>query len=113
MRRGISDQMMPSTMNVSDFDGLSTAVLAHRANPRLVNHFLKRYFVNFLQLSVTFGDHQLLKLVGQNSRDTQRPTAPKDRNEFMNISSVDGLVSEGVHQPSEIGWESHEKFSPS
>lgn len=32
--------------------------------------------------------------------------------EFWNTWSVDGFISEGFHQPSELGWGTHEKWMP-
>jgi homospermidine synthase len=101
-----------------------TAIMAHGANPGLVNHFVKRALIdvvkNYLgpcdvpstqlawaQLAQRVG----LKVVHIAERDTQTPSKPKAVGEFVNTWSIDGFVSEGL-QPSELGWGSHEKTLP-
>ena len=104
----------------------TTALLAHGANPGLVNHFVKRALVNiakkfnpnllesapssrleWCKLAQSLG----LKVIHIAERDTQIPRTPKTVNEFVNTWSIDGFVSEGL-QPSELGWGSHEKHWP-
>lgn len=46
-------------------------------------------------------------------RDTQRTGLKKPPKEFWNTWSVDGFISEGLHQASELGWGTHEKHLPS
>jgi homospermidine synthase len=46
-------------------------------------------------------------------RDTQRTLEKKPAQEFWNTWSVDGFISEGLHQASELGWGTHEKHLPS
>ena len=46
-------------------------------------------------------------------RDTQVASSRKPEEEFWNTWSVDGFISEGYHQPSELGWGTHEKWMPS
>ena len=100
-----------------------TAIIAHGANPGLVNHFVKRALLNVAQtigpcdtpssqeewamLAKTIG----LKVVHIAERDTQTPATPKSVGEFVNTWSIDGFISEGL-QPSELGWGSHEKQLP-
>ncbi len=100
-----------------------TAIIAHGANPGLVNHFVKRALVNiasslgprpepqtrdeWCSLAQTLG----LKVIHIAERDTQTPATPKEPGEFVNTWSIDGFVSEGL-QPSELGWGSHEKQLP-
>jgi homospermidine synthase len=100
-----------------------TAIIAHGANPGLVNHFVKdallqiaaengidanpRRRADWIALAGTLG----IKVVHVAERDTQRSAAPKDRGEFVNTWSVDGFISEGC-QPSELGWGTHEKTMP-
>jgi homospermidine synthase len=100
-----------------------TAIMAHGANPGLVNHFVKRALLDiaanqgpcatpstqeeWAQLAKRVG----LKVVHIAERDTQTPANPKSVGEFVNTWSVDGFISEGL-QPSELGWGSHEKTLP-
>lgn len=100
-----------------------TAIIAHGANPGLVNHFVKRALLDlaqnltpkvkpnnkeeWCQLANTLG----VKVIHIAERDTQTPINPKTVDEFVNTWSIDGFVSEGV-QPSELGWGSHEKTLP-
>lgn len=101
-----------------------TAIMAHGANPGLVNHFVKRALQNIsrdcLQQEVApvdragwvcLAENLGLKTIHIAERDTQTPRNPKIVGEFVNTWSIDGFVSEGL-QPSEIGWGSHEKTLP-
>jgi homospermidine synthase len=45
-------------------------------------------------------------------RDTQCSNQIRSPNEFWNTWSIDGLISEGYYQPSELGWGTHEKWVP-
>ena len=45
-------------------------------------------------------------------RDTQRSNKFRPTNAFWNTWSVDGFIAEGYHQPSELGWGTHEKWMP-
>jgi homospermidine synthase len=105
--------------------GGPTAIVAHGANPGLVNHFLKRALVELSEIVTgtksspsTRADWAALardlgvKTIQISERDTQRPKEQKRRNEFVNTWSVDGFIEEGVYQPSEIGWGTHEKELP-
>ena len=101
-----------------------TAIMAHGANPGLVNHFVKRALLhiasrlgsvdvpgsqeNWATLAKNLG----LKVIHIAERDTQTPAVPKKVGEFVNTWSIDGFVSEGL-QPSEMGWGSHELSLPS
>lgn len=40
-------------------------------------------------------------------RDTQRCSGVRPINHFWNTWSVDGFISEGFHQPSELGFGTH------
>ena len=42
-------------------------------------------------------------------RDTQTILNKKPADEFWNTWSVEGFISEGFYQPSELGWGTHEK----
>ena len=46
-------------------------------------------------------------------RDTQAARTPKRAGEFVNTWSIDGFLSEGVGQPAELGWGTHERHFPS
>lgn len=104
----------------------ATAIMAHGANPGLVNHFVKRALIHVTErhhphllknppqtrrewasLAKTVG----LKTIHIAERDTQTPQTPKLVDEFVNTWSVDGFISEGL-QPSEIGWGTHERHWP-
>ena len=43
----------------------------------------------------------------------QVQSEPKKVGEFVNTWSVEGMIAEGGHQPSEMGWGTHEKHFPS
>jgi homospermidine synthase len=101
-----------------------TALLAHGANPGLVNHFVKRALLNITQdLSgqhiepttraewAALAQNLGLRVIHIAERDTQTPRVTKQRDEFVNTWSVDGFVSEGL-QPSELGWGTHERELP-
>ena len=98
-----------------------TAIMAHGANPGLVNHFVKRALLDLADDTVLVPDNreewcQLAKNLGVKvihiaERDTQTPATPKRVGEFVNTWSIDGFISEGL-QPSELGWGSHEKTLP-
>ena len=45
-------------------------------------------------------------------RDTQVAKLPKPAGVFCNTWSSEGFVSEGQHQPAELGWGTHEKWMP-
>jgi homospermidine synthase len=105
--------------------GGPTAVVAHGANPGLVNHFVKRALIGLAALKfpsqqppttrdgwAALARNIGVKVIQISERDTQRPKVPKQRDEFVNTWSVDGLISEGVHQPSELGWGTHERALP-
>ncbi|MCX8516413.1 MAG: saccharopine dehydrogenase NADP-binding domain-containing protein, partial [Alphaproteobacteria bacterium] len=102
-----------------------TALIAHGANPGLVNHFVKQALLNiaadtghktetprhkqqWVELAAALG----IKVIHIAERDTQYAAKPKKRGEFINTWSIDGFYSEGM-QPSELGWGSHEKHFPS
>ena len=103
-----------------------TAVLAHGANPGLVNHFVKRALLHVAKKQhpeamidipknrqewCSLAKQVGLKVIHIAERDTQQPTRSKARGEFVNTWSIDGFVSEGL-QPSEMGWGSHETQLP-
>jgi homospermidine synthase len=102
-----------------------TAIVAHGANPGLVNHFVKRALSELCEILTgnrprpanrsgwaTLSRDLGVKAIQISERDTQRPKVQKRRNEFVNTWSVDGFIAEGIHQPSELGWGSHEQKLP-
>ncbi len=106
------------------YEGGSTAVIAHGANPGLVSHFVKQALVNLAKdtgldaakpttreawgrLARDLG----VKVIHVAERDTQVSKKPKKVGEFVNTWSIDGFVSEGS-QPAEMGWGTHEKLLP-
>jgi homospermidine synthase len=106
--------------------GGPTAILAHGANPGLVNHFVKRGLLDILRdhytsVSVSIPSSRdewvkLARIIGLKvihiaERDTQISSKAKEVGEFVNTWSIDGFVSEGL-QPCEIGWGTHEKDFP-
>ena len=103
-----------------------TAIMAHGANPGLVNHFVKRALLNVCNklapnANVSAPTRQDgwadlargmgLKVIHIAERDTQTPSQAKQPGEFVNTWSVDGFISEGL-QPSELGWGTHERHWP-
>eukprot|EP00051_Salpingoeca_urceolata_P026869 m.479058 g.479058 ORF g.479058 m.479058 type:complete len:483 (-) comp21311_c0_seq1:73-1521(-) len=105
--------------------GGTTAVSCCGANPGMVSWFVKQAAVNLAKdLGVTEevpktreGWAKLMQTLGVKGvhiaeRDTQRAIKPKPLNVFWNTWSVEGMLSEGMYQPSEVGWGSHEKWKP-
>jgi len=45
-------------------------------------------------------------------RDTQVAKEPRPAGVFCNTWSSEGFISEGIHQPAELGWGTHEKWMP-
>jgi homospermidine synthase len=100
-----------------------TAIIAHGANPGLVNHFVKDAMLQIAEANgveaapverqewVGLAQALGVKVIHIAERDTQRSSTPKDRGEFVNTWSVDGFISEGC-QPSELGWGTHEQALP-
>lgn len=103
--------------------GKPTAIVAHGANPGLVNHFVKAALMEIANRNdieqtpesrqdwINLAKKLNVKVIHIAERDTQRPTTPKKRGEFVNTWSVEGFISEGS-QPAELGWGSHEKRLP-
>lgn len=101
-----------------------TAVVAHGANPGLVNHFVKEALLHLARdtghdtavPTDRAGWGRLAQALGVKGihiaeRDTQVPGRPKTVDEFMNTWSIAGFISEGM-QPAELGWGTHEKALP-
>lgn len=99
-------------------------MIAHGANPGLVNHFVKDALLfiaekngmsqaapksrqDWIHLAHDLG----IKVIHIAERDTQYSSRPKTRGEFVNTWSVDGFIAESC-QPSELGWGTHEVDLP-
>ncbi len=120
---------------ISKWDGSTTAVLDHGANPGLISHFTKKGLIDiakksmrdkatsrrdakalerlitekrFAQLAMTLG----VKVIHVSERDTQVSHKPKLVDEFVGTWSIEGLREEGT-SPAELGWGTHEKDLPS
>jgi homospermidine synthase len=107
------------------FAGGPTAVSTHGANPGIVSHFLKRALLqiakdtgyktdkpksrkDWAKLMQTLG----VKTVHIAEYDSQVSKNPKKIGRFENTWSVPGFHSEGICQPCELGWGTHEKYFP-
>lgn len=102
-----------------------TAVSTHGANPGIVSHFLKRALMNIARDTKTkvakpktradWGNLMRklgVKVVHIAEYDSQVSDKPKKIGRFENTWSVFGFHSEGIQQPSEMGWGTHEKYFP-
>ncbi len=102
-----------------------TAVIAHGANPGIVSHFLKKALITIakdtgVKTEVpkdrnswgTLARKLNVKTIHIAEYDTQVAHEPKKLGRFENTWSVEGFHSEGVMQPSELGWGTHEKYFP-
>lgn len=103
----------------------TTAVSSHGANPGIVSHFLKRALMTIAKdtghkaekpetrLEWSALMHKLgVKAVHIAEYDSQVSVHPKKVGRFENTWSVSGFHSEGVCQPCEMGWGTHEKYFP-
>jgi len=102
-----------------------TCVVAHGANPGMVNHFVKAALLTVAERTGTAPatapqsreDWAALaratgtKVIHIAERDTQRSSIPKSPDEFVNTWSVLGYWGESYY-PAELGWGSHEKLMP-
>jgi homospermidine synthase len=102
-----------------------TAVLAHGANPGIVSHFLKRALLQIAKdTGMTVGKPKNqeewsklakdldIKTIHIAEYDSQVSSTPKQFGRFENTWSVYGFHSEGITQPTELGWGTHEKYWP-
>ncbi len=102
-----------------------TAVSTHGANPGIVSHFVKRALLHiardthmktatpktreeWAKLMRDLG----VKVVHIAEYDSQKSVHAKKIGRFENTWSVSGFHSEGVCQPCEMGWGTHEKHFP-
>lgn len=106
-------------------EGKTTAVIAHGANPGIVSHFVK---AALMRIARDTGARvkkpetreewaELMQKVGVKAvhiaeYDSQVSRYPKRIGRFENTWSVNGFHSEGVCQPCELGWGTHEKHWP-
>lgn len=106
-------------------EGGPTAVIAHGANPGMVNHFVKRALLEIAALTAPdkkeptdregwakLAEDLGLKVIQVSERDTQQSYLQKKPNEFFNTWSVTGFIIEGIFQPAELGWGTHETELP-
>ena len=102
-----------------------TAVSSHGANPGIVSHFVKRALMNIardtkvkVKKPATRKEwaalmHKLgVKVIHVAEYDSQVSNKPKKIGRFENTWSVSGFHSEGICQPCEMGWGTHEKHFP-
>lgn len=102
-----------------------TAVSAQGANPGIVSQLLKEAALIVARdtghraeaPSDRAGWARLFRDLGVKAihiaeRDTQIGDRPKQPGEFVNTWSIDGFISEGVGQPAELGWGTHERHFP-
>lgn len=102
-----------------------TAVIGHGANPGIISHFLKRALIQVAKDTGLFKEKPKsrmewaklakdldIKVIHIAEYDTQVSDKPKKFGRFENTWSVYGFHSEGVTQPSELGWGTHEKHWP-
>ena len=112
-----------------DFLGLQkkndvTALTCHGANPGLVSHFVKQALINMAKkanLNINKPQTQEewallayklnIKTIHIAERDTQETNLKRQKEQFFNTWSVDGMISEGL-QPAEMGFGSHETWKP-
>lgn len=101
-----------------------TALITHGANPGIISHFVKIALINLANdIGIKYikpesreewaklAQQLDIKIIQVAERDTQKSSIKKERNEFCNTWSVEGLYSEAC-QPSELGWGTHEKILP-
>lgn len=102
-----------------------TAVSAQGANPGIVSQLLKEAALTVArdtglpheEPTDRRGWARLFRDLGIKAihiaeRDTQVGRTPKRAGEFVNTWSIDGFISEGAHQPAELGWGTHERHFP-
>jgi len=105
--------------------GKATAVVAHGANPGIVSHFIKRALLRIAKDTKhptgvpqsREGWAALMRDLGVKTihiaeYDSQVTGSPKKIGRFENTWSVDGFHSEGINQPAELGWGTHERELP-
>lgn len=102
-----------------------TAIVEHGANPGLVSHFAKKALVDIAQHVNDPSIKEVLKkkdfaklayllnvkTIHISEIDTQVSSKPKEKDEFVNTWSCDGLIEEAM-APAELGWGVHEVALP-
>jgi homospermidine synthase len=119
---------------VSKWDGSTTAIVDHGANPGLISHFTKQGLIDIAERYIKDGsvpkkakralEHGIkerdfsglamklgVKTIHCSERDTQITNRPKAVDEFVGTWSIEGLREEGI-SPAEMGWGTHEKKLP-
>jgi homospermidine synthase len=104
--------------------GTSTAVSCCGANPGMVSWFVKKALLNLAQdtgLEIIKPTNKaewanLMKTLGVKGihiaeRDNQKSNIKREKGQFINTWSVEGLMFEST-QPAELGWGTHEKELP-
>lgn len=111
----------------------STAILDHGANPGLVSHFTKVALLDIankiisekpddkrlveLKIAIKNSDFPRIswlcgvKVIHISEHDTQITDKPKEIGEFVNTWSIEGFFEESI-APTEMGWGTHEKYTP-
>ncbi len=105
--------------------GKATSVIAHGANPGIVSHFVKQALLNIAKkigYKVKKPQNRkewaalmrklAIRTIHIAEYDSQVASTPKRIGRFENTWSVNGFHSEGINQPSEMGWGTHEKHWP-
>ncbi len=105
--------------------GGPTAVSTHGANPGIVSHFVKRALMQIARdtghkTKKPASRHEWaelmrdlgVKVVHIAEYDSQVSKLPKKIGCFENTWSVPGFHSEGICQPCELGWGTHERHFP-
>ena len=107
------------------FAGGPTAISTHGANPGIVSHFVKEALLHIARDTKFHTEipttkegwahlmHDLgVKAVHVAEYDSQVSNIPKKVGRFENTWSVPGFHSEGICQPCELGWGTHERHWP-
>lgn len=115
-----------------EWQGATTCVVDHGANPGLISHFARQGLIDIARRMIADGiarDPALLeafieqrrfaelamevgiKVIHCSERDTQISHRPKRVDEFVGTWSIEGLREEGT-APAELGWGTHEKELP-
>lgn len=119
---GLRETMLPLK---KEFAGGATAISTHGANPGIVSHFVKEALLHiardthfktkvptdkkgWAELMHALG----IKVVHVAEYDSQVSKNPKKIGRFENTWSVPGFHSEGILQPCEMGWGTHERHFP-
>lgn len=111
---------------VKKLNAKKTAVSCCGANPGMVCWLVKQALVNIAKdtgykleavptTRKAWGELMMnlgVKGMHVSERDTQVTGQVRPPGEFWNTWSIDGFLEEGIHQPSELGWGTFEKWMP-